>query len=274
MTDRPAEILRVEDLHVSLRRRLPGDRGEILRGVSVVIERGRMTGLVGESGSGKSMTARAVMGQLPHEVAVTAGRIMLNQQSLLDLSAEEMRSIRGAQIAMVFQNPKTALHPMLSVERQMGEVARTHRGVKGRKRRALAREYLDLCGISDAGRVARAYPHELSGGMAQRVVMAMALLPRPQLLIADEPTTSLDATVQRQILELIRDLQQRLHLSVLMITHDLGIVAQFCDRAAVMDQGLVVEQGPRDEILTEPRAPYTRRLVAASRLERLEEDSR
>ena len=273
MADTPGEILRVENLHVRVRRGAAAD-GEILRGVSLVIEKGRMTGLVGESGSGKSMTARSVMRQLPLEVAVTAGRIMLNGENLLDLSAEEMRSIRGAHIAMVFQNPKTALHPMLSVERQMGEVARTHRGMKGRKRRALAREYLEICGIPDPDRVARAYPHELSGGMAQRVVIAMALMPRPQLLIADEPTTSLDATVQRQILELIRDLQQRLHLSVLMITHDLGIVAQFCDEAAVMDRGLVVEQGPRDQILTEPRALYTRRLVAASRLERLEENAR
>ena len=274
MVDSPGEILRVENLHVGVRRSAPGSNGEILRGVSLMIERGTMTGLVGESGSGKSMTARAVMRQLPQEVAVTDGRIMLNQRDLLNLSTEEMRSIRGAQIAMVFQNPKTALHPMLSVKRQMGEVAMTHRGVKGRNRRDLVREYLDMCGIQDSARVARAYPHELSGGMAQRVVIAMALLPRPHLLIADEPTTSLDATVQRQILELIRDLQQRLHLSVLMITHDLGIVAQFCDRAAVMDRGLVVEQGSRDQILTEPRADYTRRLVAASRLDSLDEDSR
>ena len=271
MAESTDEILSVEGVHVSVRHSSSDGTGEILRGVSFAIERGRMTGLVGESGSGKSMTARAIMRQLPLNVALTQGRIMLNQSNLLDLPVEKMRAIRGAQMAMVFQNPKTALHPMLSVERQMGEVARAHRGGGKPERRDLVLEYLDMCGIPDPGRVARVYPHELSGGLAQRVVIAMALLPRPQLLIADEPTTSLDATVQRQILELIRDLQRRLDLSVLMITHDLGIVAHFCDRAVVMSSGLVVEQGSRDQILTEPGADYTRRLVAASRLERVED---
>jgi ABC-type glutathione transport system ATPase component len=274
MAENADEILRVEDLHVAVGQSKSGTAGEILRGVSLSIETGSMTGLVGESGSGKSMTARAVMRQLPSNVTVTHGRVMLNQRDLLELPVDLMRTIRGAQIAMVFQNPKTALHPMLSVERQMGEVAKSHSDVGGSERGDLVREYLELCGIPDSARVARAYPHELSGGLAQRVVIAMALLPRPELLIADEPTTSLDATVQRQILELIRDLQQRLHLSVLMITHDLGIVAHFCDRAVVMSRGLVVEQGSRDQILTEPSADYTKRLVAASRLETLEEEPR
>lgn len=269
-------ILRIEDLRVEVvarQRRYARKRHsmDILRGVSLTVENGTMMGLVGESGSGKSMTARAVVRQLPPRVVLTGGRILLDGTDLSERSAEEMHKIRGTGIGMIFQNPLAALHPMLTVGRQMGEVAKSHRGLRGSEAHDLMCEHLDLCGLSDPKRVLKAYPHELSGGMAQRVMIATSLLPQPRLLIADEPTTGLDATIQRRVLELLRDLQQRLGLSVLLITHDLGIVAHFCDRAAVMQRGVVVEDGSRLELLTNPQSDYARKLIAGSRLDELEE---
>jgi ABC-type dipeptide/oligopeptide/nickel transport system ATPase component len=274
MAESPASILSIEDLRVAAvakGRRRTRQSSEIVRGISLTVEKGTVMGLVGESGSGKSMTARAIMRQLPPNVVVTGGRILLDGQDLSERSAEEMHKIRGAVVGMIFQNPRAALHPMLSVGRQMGEVAKLHRGVGGAKAHDLMCEHLDLCGIADPKRVVRAYPHELSGGMAQRVLIATALLPQPRLLLADEPTTGLDATIQRRVLELLRELQQRLDLSVLLITHDLGIVAHFCDQAAVMRDGEVLEAGSRHELLTNPKTPYARKLIAGSRLDELEE---
>jgi ABC-type dipeptide/oligopeptide/nickel transport system ATPase component len=275
MADSHTSILRIEDLRVEAvvktRRRRARQSSEILRGVSLTVEKGTMMGLVGESGSGKSMTARAIMRQLPRSVVVTGGRILLDGDDLSERSVEEIHKIRGGVVGMIFQNPRAALHPMLSVGRQMGEVVKTHRADFEGRAHDLICQHLDLCGLSDPERVVRAYPHELSGGMAQRVLIATALLPEPRLLLADEPTTGLDATIQRRVLELLRDLQQRLDLTVLLITHDLGIVAHFCDRAAVMCEGEVVETGTRHEVLTNPKSDYARKLIAGSRLDELGE---
>jgi ABC-type dipeptide/oligopeptide/nickel transport system ATPase component len=263
-------MLSVQDLEVEIRdRRIVH---HILRGISFSIGTGEMHGLVGETGSGKSMTARAITGLLPDGGLVTAGRIEVAGRDLGGLTDRELRDIRGPVVGMIFQNPRTALHPLLSVEKQMTNVIRAHRELPRRACRTRVREVLEMVGIADANRVARAYPHELSGGMAQRVVIATVLVSEPSFLIADEPTTGLDATVQRQILEEIAGLQQRLNLSVLMITHDLSIVAQYCDRVSVMHEGLIVEQGTKREIMLAPTHAYTQRLIQASRLEGIREE--
>jgi ABC-type dipeptide/oligopeptide/nickel transport system ATPase component len=258
-------LLEIRDVEVEIVNRK--QVAHILRGISLTIEKGEMHGLVGETGSGKSMTARAVINLLPTGGLVNAGSIKLAGRELVGLDEDEMREIRGPQIGMIFQNPRTALHPLLSVESQMSNVISAHRSLSKSARKARIREYLALAGIPEADRVARAYPHELSGGMAQRVVIATVLISEPIFLIADEPTTGLDATVQRQILEEFAGLQARLHLSVMMITHDLAIVAQYCDSISVMHEGLIVEQGPKRQVLLEPEHPYTRRLIEASKLE-------
>jgi ABC-type dipeptide/oligopeptide/nickel transport system ATPase component len=257
--------LDVDGLQVALSTKK--EQREILKGVSFSLVAGEMHGLVGETGSGKSMTARAITGLLPEGVKVTGGHVRVDGRDLVGLSEDELREIRGAVIGMIFQNPRTALHPMLSVDAQLANIIRAHRRVPKSGCRTLVREHLDLVGIPDPDRVAKAYPHELSGGMAQRVVIAAVLLSRPSFLIADEPTTGLDATVQRQILEEIADLQRQFRLSVLMITHDLTIVAQYCDQVSVMNDGLVVEQGAKRDILKAPTHDYTKKLMRASRLE-------
>ncbi|MCY4087994.1 MAG: ABC transporter ATP-binding protein [Actinomycetia bacterium] len=260
----PATALQVTDLSVDIVSRK--QRTEILRGVSVELPEGTMRGLVGETGSGKTMTARAVMGLLPPGGTITSGSITLGVQELIGLDNEQLNELRGPVMSMVFQNPRTALYPMHTVERQLGSIIEAHQDLRKAARRARAREYLALAGIPDPDRVARAYPHELSGGMAQRVVIAAALINEPAILIADEPTTGLDATVQRQILELLASLQSDLSLSVLMITHDLGIVAQYCDSLSVMHEGQVVEAGEKRQVLRQPAEPYTQQLIAASEL--------
>jgi ABC-type dipeptide/oligopeptide/nickel transport system ATPase component len=240
---------------------------ELLHGVSLSIPRGHMHGLVGETGSGKSMTAQSIMGLLPKGVRVTSGSIRLGTTELVGLDDRAMHAMRGPALGMIFQNPRTALHPMHSVGKQMGNVLAAHLELSKSERRERVTRYLSMVGIPDPGRIAQAYPHELSGGLAQRVVIATALVCDPTFVIADEPTTGLDATVQRQILELLARLQQELHLSVLMITHDLSIVAQYCSTVSVMYLGSVVEDGPVRDILKTPQVDYTQRLLRASRLE-------
>jgi ABC-type dipeptide/oligopeptide/nickel transport system ATPase component len=261
-------VVRVDDLHVEIVSRKT--KTEILCGVSLSLWAGEMHGLVGETGSGKSMTARAIMGVLPRGGRVTGGRILLKARDLVCLDEKALCEIRGSQIGMIFQDPRSALFPFLSIEKQMGNVLRAHhRSLTKLERGDRIREYLKLAGIPDTQRVARAYPHELSGGMAQRVVIAAVLISEPEIVIADEPTTGLDATIQRQILELLAEIQDRLGLSVLLITHDLAIVAQYCDSVTVMHDGMVVEQGSMRQVLLAPEAKYTRRLIAASRLQDL-----
>ncbi len=258
-------VLAVSDLVVEAK----NSRGhsELLHGVSLGVGAGTMHGLVGETGSGKSITASAAMGLLPKGVSVTSGSIKLNGRELLGLPAREMHDLRGPAFGMIFQNPRTALHPMYSVGAQMARVVDAHMKVSKAERRTRVHHYLQLVGIPDPDRIAHSYPHELSGGLAQRAVIATALICDPTFLIADEPTTGLDATVQRQILELLTRLQAELGLSVLMITHDLSIVAQYCATVSVMRLGNVVEDGTVRQVLREPSAEYTQNLLRASRLE-------
>ena len=219
--------------------------------------------IVGESGSGKSLTAHAVMGLLPRGVAAAGGRILFEGEDLLKLSPAAMRRRRGRDIAMIFQDPMAALNPVMPVGRQIVEQILTHEAVPDSKARARAVELLEQMGLSGAASLSRAYPHQLSGGQRQRVMIAMALSLGPKLLIADEPTTALDVTTQAQILKLIRRLQAERRMSVLFITHDIGLVAELGGRVAVMRQGQVVERGPARALLEAPSHPYTRELIAA-----------
>ncbi len=259
-----SDLLAIEGLRVEFRN---GDtRTEVLHGVSLDVAAGEIHGIVGETGSGKSTTALATLGLLPRGGVITAGSINFAGRELVGCAEADLRAVRGSEIAMILQNPRTALYPLSTVERQMLTVLQV-RGRAGRRRgRERVREYLELAGVSDPERVARAYPHELSGGLAQRVVIATSLIREPALLIADEPTTGLDVTIQLQVLQLLDDLRRSLHLAVMMITHDLGIVTSFCDRVTVMRSGDIVESGTTRDVLGNPQAPYTVALMEASRL--------
>ena len=256
-----APVLSVEGLSVSLP---PGaDRSFALEDVSLALHPGRILCVVGESGSGKSMTASAIMRLLPEGVRATTGHVRLGADDLLALPEAAMRRLRGARIAMVFQEPMTALNPLRTIGDQIGEVFRTH---TARTTAEIANRTLELLTevrIPDPPGALRAYPHELSGGQRQRAMIAMALALEPAVLIADEPTTALDVTTQAQILALIRDLQQRRGMAVLFITHDFGVVAEIADSIAVMQGGRIVEQGPAATVLDHPSHAYTRALIAA-----------
>jgi oligopeptide/dipeptide ABC transporter ATP-binding protein len=233
-------------------------------GVSFHVERGEVLGVVGESGSGKSVTALSIMRlvQEPGRIAPES-QILLNGRDLTTASEREMRDVRGNDVAMIFQEPMTSLNPVFPVGDQIAEAIRLHRGAKGKAARARAVELLRLVGIPLPERRVDEYPHQLSGGMRQRVMIAMALANEPDLLVADEPTTALDVTIQAQILELLLELRQRLGMGVILITHDLGVVAEVCDRVVVMYAGQVVEEGPVQEIFARPGHPYTEGLLAA-----------
>jgi peptide/nickel transport system ATP-binding protein/oligopeptide transport system ATP-binding protein len=239
-------------------------------GVDVSVERGECLGIVGESGSGKSVTFASVMGLVRAPGRVAEGRIVFDGRDLRALSPEAMREVRGRDIAMTMQDALTALNPALTVGEQIAEVLEAHDDTlprHGRARRAAIRaksvEMLGLVGIPAASSRLRQYPHEFSGGMRQRIMIAIALACRPKLLIADEPTTALDVTIQAQVLELITDIRTRLGMSVVLITHDLGVVAEHCDRVMVMYAGQVVEQGPTAQVIGDPQHPYTRGLLGS-----------
>jgi peptide/nickel transport system ATP-binding protein len=236
---------------------------EILSQVGLDLLAGEVLGVVGESGSGKSMLALSIMGLLPPPIRVRGGRILLQGQDLLALDRTAMRALRGGDVAMVFQEPMTSLNPVMRVGQQIGETLRWHRGLRGDAARDEAVALLRRVEMPDAQRQIDAYPHELSGGMRQRVMIAMALAGQPRLLMADEPTTALDVTIQAQILELVRRIQRESGMSVLWITHDLGVVAEMCDRVAVMYAGRVVETGQALDIFDRPAHPYTRGLLAS-----------
>jgi len=223
---------------------------------------GETLGLVGESGSGKSVTALAILRLLQPPARVSAGRIVFEERDLLTLSESEMRSVRGGRIALIFQEPMAALNPTMRVGDQIAEGLTAH-GVDRAEARRRVIELLDAVRIADATARARDYPHQLSGGMRQRVMIAIALACHPRLVIADEPTTALDVTIQAQVLEMLRDLKDRFNLALLLITHDFGVIAEMADRVAVMRAGRVVEQGPVRQILREPSHDYTRRLLSA-----------
>jgi oligopeptide transport system ATP-binding protein len=237
--------------------------------VGFTLARGQALGIVGESGSGKSQTVLAMMGLLARNGAAT-GQVLHHGRNLLALAPAELNAVRGDRIAMIFQDPMTSLNPYLTVERQMTEVLELHRGLGRRAARVRAIQALDAVRIPDAKRRIDFYPHEFSGGMRQRVMIAMALLCEPEVLIADEPTTALDATVQAQITQLLRELQRDHGTAIVMITHDLGVVAGLCDEVMVMYGGRVMEHAAADAVFHRPSHPYTRGLLAA--LPRLDAD--
>ena len=229
--------------------------------VSIAIERGKTVALVGESGSGKSVTSLSVMRLVQPPGKITTGEILFNGQDLLKKSDAEMRQIRGAEIAMIFQDPMTSLNPVYTVGDQVAEAVRLHERVSKKQAWAKAVEMMRRVKIPDAERRANDYPFQLSGGMRQRVMIAMALSCNPELLIADEPTTALDVTIQAEILDLLRGLKNEFQLSMLLITHDLGVVAETADRVAVMYAGRIVEEAPVRDIFSSPRHPYTEGLL-------------
>ncbi|MCC6791257.1 MAG: ABC transporter ATP-binding protein [Thermomicrobiales bacterium] len=233
-------------------------------GVDLAVRAGETVGLVGESGSGKSVTARSIMRLLPTPPARYAGgQILFKGQDLLALSDAEMSDLRGGRISMIFQDPMTFLNPVFTAGEQVAEAIRRHQGLSRRDARTKTIELFKTVGIPNAERRFDAYPHELSGGLRQRVMIAIALSSRPELLIADEPTTALDVTIQAQILDLLRDLQAQFGMSILLITHDLGVVAEMCDSVAVMYAGRIVEQAPVETLFADPEHPYTIGLMNA-----------
>jgi peptide/nickel transport system ATP-binding protein len=232
-------------------------------GISFNVDRGEIMGLVGESGCGKSVTSLSIMRLVPPPGRIEAGSVLFEGRDLLTLRPEQMRSIRGQQLAMVFQQPTSSLNPVWDVGRQIGETLEIHKGMRRKQARSRALDLLRLVGIPDPERRLRSYPHELSGGMAQRVMIAMALACEPDLLIADEPTTALDVTIQAQILDLLRNLRDELGTAIILITHDLGVVAEMCDRVAVMYAGEIVEQTDVGRLFRDPRHPYTRGLIGS-----------
>jgi peptide/nickel transport system ATP-binding protein len=254
-------VLTLEGLSV----RLPAgaDRPHAMKDVSFAIASNEILCVVGESGSGKSMTANAIMRLLPGGVTIDGGQVMFDGRDLTKLSDAEMREVRGAGVAMIFQEPMTALNPLRTIGDQIGEMFDIHTGMSKAERSARVLDLLAEVRIPDPKLAARAYPHELSGGQRQRAMIAMALALDPKVLIADEPTTALDVTTQAQILALIKDLQTRKGTAVLFITHDFGVVAEIADRVAVMQHGVVVEQGPAAEVLNRPQHAYTKQLIAA-----------
>jgi microcin C transport system ATP-binding protein len=257
-----APILAIRDLSVSF----DTPQGEVpaVRGVSLDIAKGETVGLVGESGSGKSVTALSILQLLPYPMARhPAGSIVFQGRELLGAPEATLRQVRGNRIAMIFQEPMTSLNPLHGIEKQVSEVLFVHKGLGRRAARARTVELLRLVGLPEAERRLDAYPHQLSGGQRQRVMIAMALANEPDLLIADEPTTALDVTIQAQILRLLRDLQARFGMALLLITHDLGVVRKMADRVCVMTQGQIVEAAPAAELFERPRHAYTRRLLAA-----------
>ncbi|MDP9592201.1 UNVERIFIED_ORG: microcin C transport system ATP-binding protein [Shinella zoogloeoides] len=258
----PETILSVRDLSVAFHQ--GGNTTLAVDRVSFDIRRGEVVALVGESGSGKSVTANSVLRLLPYPAAShPSGEILFKGQDLLKASDAALRDVRGNDITMIFQEPMTSLNPLHSIERQIGEILKLHQDIEGAAARAKILELLNQVGIREPEKRLAAYPHELSGGQRQRVMIAMALANRPELLIADEPTTALDVTVQAQILELLKNLKEEHGMSMLFITHDLGIVRKFADRVCVMTKGRIVETGPVEEIFTNPQHPYTRHLLAS-----------
>ena len=260
MPDGGDPVLDVKGLTTVFRTR--GGRVHAVNAVSFHLDRGELLGVVGESGSGKSVTMMSLIGLLPSPPAdICAGSVMLGDRDLLKISADDLRDVRGARIGFVFQDPMTSLNPVFTVGNQIMEPLIRHMGLNRKQARARAIDLLELVGISDAANRLNSYPHQYSGGMRQRVMIAIALSCDPDVLIADEPTTALDVTIQAQILELIKDLRQKLGMAIIWITHDLGVIAGIADRVMVMYGGQVVEQAPVKELFANPQHPYTRALL-------------
>jgi oligopeptide/dipeptide ABC transporter ATP-binding protein len=282
--DRSAEGNVIEELIPASKRRPRHERGErpllevkglrtsfatrdgfvrAVDGIDFTVDRGEIMGLVGESGCGKSVTSLSIMRLVAKPGRIEGGEVLFDGRDLLKVSGDEMRKIRGDRISMIFQQPTSSLNPVWNVGRQIEEVLRIHRGMQGKAAAARAEELLRMVGIPDPKRRLKAYPHEMSGGMAQRVMIAMALACEPELLIADEPTTALDVTIQAQILDLMRNLRDETGTAIILITHDLGVVAEMCDRVAVMYAGEIVEQSDVISLFRRPLHPYTRGLIGS-----------
>ncbi|KGP91488.1 peptide ABC transporter ATP-binding protein [Pontibacillus chungwhensis BH030062] len=249
-------LLEVEDLHVSFK--TYGGEVQAVRGVNFHVNKGEVLAIVGESGSGKSVTAKTIMGLLPKKVSrISSGVVTFEEDDLLTYSKKEMQKVKGSKISLISQDPMTSLNPTMKIGHQIDESLKLHTDLSKMERKSRVLELLTLVGIPNVEERYSQYPHELSGGMRQRVLIAVALACEPQLIIADEPTTALDVTIQAQILDLLKDLQQRLDTSILIITHDLGVVAEVAQRVAVMYAGVVVESGSVEEIFANPNHPYT-----------------
>ncbi|WP_420103506.1 ABC transporter ATP-binding protein [Bosea sp. (in: a-proteobacteria)] len=256
MVARPEPLVTIRDLAVSF------DGVRALHGIDLSVGRGEALGLVGESGCGKSVTWLAALGLLPKKAKVT-GSVQLDGRELLGVAPAVLDDVRGGRIAMIFQDPASALNPVLRLGKQVGEALALHRGLSGSAIKAEAKRLFDLVGIPDAARRLDAFPHELSGGQNQRVMIAMALAGNPDLLVADEPTTALDATIQAQILELLTRIRQETGMALVLISHDLGVISQTCDRVCVMYAGRIIETAPADLLFQRPLHPYTRGLISA-----------
>ena len=248
--------------HLTIAFEGPGSALTVVDDVTLTMQAGETLGLVGESGSGKSVTALAILRLLQPPGKVIGGQVLFEGRDLLRLTESEMRAVRGGRISLIFQEPMTALNPTMRVGDQIAEALTSHGVGKGEARRRVV-ELLDAVRITDAAKRSRDYPHQLSGGMRQRVMIAIALACRPPLVIADEPTTALDVTIQAQVLEMLRELKDRFNLALLLITHDFGVIAEMADRVAVMRGGQLVEQGPVRQILRAPSHEYTQRLLRA-----------
>lgn len=252
-------LLKVSDLKVSFF--TPAGEVKAVGGISYTLQQGEVMGIVGESGSGKSVEAYAIMGLLQEPGRITGGRVEFEGKDLLSFTPRQMRAFRGQQAGMIFQNPMTCLNPLYTIGNQVSEALMCHKNISAKEANKRTRDMLEMVGINNVEKRMKQYPHELSGGMRQRVMIAMAMICHPKLLIADEPTTALDVTIQAQILELMKDLQRKTGMSIIFITHNLGVVAEICDHVSVMYAGLIVEQGTVDDIFYAPAHPYTHGLL-------------
>ena len=254
-------MLEIKNLHVSFPEN--GENAEVLHGINLHMAAGELLGLVGESGSGKSVTALTVAGLLPRSRVEISGEVRFQGENLLDCPREELRQIQGKEIGMVFQEPMTSLDPLMRVGYQVEEVLRIHTGLSPAERRAQALEIMGRVGLHEPERYYEKYPHQMSGGQRQRAMIAAALISHPALLLADEPTTALDVTVQAQIIELLKEINREMGTGILFISHDLHVVKKLCTRVAVMYHGNIVEAGPTEAVFYHPQEEYTRRLIAA-----------
>ncbi len=254
-------LLLIENLHIAFE--TSRGRLQAVNGISLEVHPGEIFGVVGETGCGKTITGLSVVRLLPKNARISTGKIIFDGIDLLSLSEKEMRQIRGRRIATIFQDPTASLNPVFTIGSQIERVIRTQLGASQKETKRTAAEMLEAVGLPDVERIMKSYPHQLSGGMKQRAMIAMALSCRPSLIIADEPTTALDVTIQAQILRLLRDLQQHFGIAVILITHNLGVVAQTCDRLAVLYAGRVAEMGTTQAIFETPHHPYTHGLLEA-----------